>query len=65
MPPPRPSLRDLLSAHALQFWLGFAVHAALRFLLPPGLSAEVALMWMRHLVDAALLTPRTPRPLAA
>lgn len=37
-------------------WRAFAVHAALRLLLPPGLSAETALLWGRHLLHTAHAT---------
>lgn len=46
---------------ALEFWLGFAVLAALKLMLPPGMSPELALTWARHVVDAALMTPRASR----
>ena len=46
-------IRDLLRANGLEVWARFALFAVLKFMLPPGLSPEVALTWGRHVLDIA------------
>ncbi len=54
-------LRDMLRANGLEsgleFGARFVLHAFLKFMLPPGLSPEVALTWARHVLDIARALP--------
>ena len=64
-------LQDALREHGLEFWARLALHAFLKFMLPPGLSPEVAITWARHVLDMAPLVthmlrarPAAPPPQA-
>lgn len=59
------TVRDTLRANGLELWARFALHAFLKFMLPPGLSPEVAVTWARHVIDLAPLFARTLRARAA
>ena len=55
-------IREMLRANGLEsgleFGARFALHAFLKFMLPPGLSPELALTWARHALAMVLTLPQ-------